>query len=260
MNKAYSGVSNPVHEFLGAGAVYFNWGLTGEIKIGVTKGGSEFNDNAEFREREADGDYAPVKNHRDLTKLMPQLSIKSLRLSTSNIIKFYAGMKQDNSVAGETKIYRTIDLSSSYIDNVAFVGANRQGKLMVVVLKNVLGDGAFNLPATGKDEEIVLDVQFTAHIDDTFDPDDETTYPYYIVKDTSQVTFTVDDGVDPVEGAEIVFDNQYLMTEADGTAVFTADKGTGLKYTVTKTGFQPASGSLDVNDDVEAVPVTLTTS
>ena len=189
---------------------------------------------------------------------MPQLSVNALRLSTANIIKFFAGIKQDNSAAGQTKLYRSIDLSSSYIENVAFVGANREGKLIVIVLKNALGDGPLNIPATAKDDEIVVSVQFTGHIDDTFDPDDETTYPYYIIKDTSQVTFTVDDGTNPVEGAAIVFDNQYVLTAADGTAVITADKSKDLKYTITKTGFQTATGSIDVDEDTEAIPVTLT--
>ncbi len=260
MNKAYPGVGSTVHEFLGPGAVYFNYGLSSETRVGLTKGGSEFNDNAEFREREADGDYAPVKGHRQITKFTPQLSINALRLSTSNLLKFYAGMQADNTTtAGKSKIYRTLDLSSSYIDNVAFVGKNKEDKNIIVVVKNALGDGPINIPTTDKENEIVINPQFTGHIDDTFDPDDKTTYPYYIEKDTSQVTFTVDDGTDPIEGAVIIFDAQYAATAADGTAIFTSDKSTSaLSYTISKDGYTDISGTLVVDDDTEAVTVHMT--
>ena len=48
-NKAFQGGGQPDNEFLGPGAVYFNYGETNEILIGVTKGGNEFTDGAEFR-------------------------------------------------------------------------------------------------------------------------------------------------------------------------------------------------------------------
>jgi hypothetical protein len=258
MKKSYSGVGNPTHEYLGAGAIYFNYGLPSEVRMGVTKGGNEFNDNAEFREREADGDYAPVKGHRNITKFMPQLSTNALKLSTANLIKFMAGAKQDTTTPGETKIYRTINLSDSYIENVAFVGSNREGNFMVIVLKNALSDGPITIPTTPKEEEIVINPVFTAHIDDTFDPDDETTYPFYIIKDTSSVTFTVDDGASPIENAEVVFDAQYGQTNVTGDVTFNSDKGKKLSYTITAAGFNDLTGSVEIDEDVETVLVSMT--
>lgn len=263
MNKAYSGVGNPVHEFLGAGAVYFNWGLANETLAGVTKGGNAFNDNAEFREREADGDFFPVKGHKDIIKMTPQLTLNAVKLSTQNLKRFLAGVKADTTTTPGTAILtRTLDLSASYIENVAFVGANREGKLMVVLLKNVLGDGVFNLPTTVKSEEIVPAMQFTAHADSTFDPDDQTTYPYQIYKDISTVTFTIedDDIPSPIEGAEVVFDEEYGITIADGTVAFVTDKGSALRYTIISSGFDTQSGTVDVTEETTAVSITMITT
>lgn len=258
MNKAYGGVGNPTNEFLGAGAIYFNWGLVNETYIGATKGGGTFTDNAEFREREADQDYAPVKGHRNLVKMTPQLTVPGLKLSVANLVRFIAGAKTDTSTAGQTKIVRSLDLSGSYIDNVAFVGANREGKLMVVVVKNALADGAFNIPATPKEEEIVISPQFTGHIDELFDPDDISTYPYEIIMDTSVVTFTVNDNLAaPLENAVVKLNGEYGVTDASGEVVFNTDKGTAVRYTVEATGFVTATGTITIDDDVEAQTVQL---
>ncbi len=256
-NKAYTGVGNTAHEYLGAGAIYFNWGLDDETCIGVTKGGSEFSDNAEFREREADGDYAPVKGHRDMIKIMPQLTVNALKLNTTNLIKFMAGNKTDYSTVGKVKIHRTLDLSESYITNVAWVGASREGRYMVIVLKNVLSDSVFSLSAT-KDEEIVNNVQFTAHIDDSFCPDDYTTYPYYVEKDSSQVTFVVDNGTTPIEGAEVVVDGQYLVTDVAGTVITDIDKANKLLVTVMADNYTTSKAYVAITEDTETCNITLT--
>lgn len=258
MNNAFSGIGIPATEFLGAGAVYFNWGETTETKVGVTKGGSEFTDNAEYREREADGDYAPVKNHRSLVKLTPTLTINALKINVGNFLKFYAGMVEDSTtVTGSTRLYRTKDLSSSYLTNVAFVGQNREGKNIAVVLQNALGDGAFALPATPKEEEIVPVVQFVAHVDSAFDPDDETTYPYYIEFDTSQVTFTVEQTATPVVGAVVVCNGQAGLSDASGEVVFTVLKGSDIPYTVTASTYVTQTSSVDVTADTTAVAIEL---
>ncbi len=256
MGKAYSGVGNTQHEFLGAGAVYLNWELPDETLIGVSKGGASFTDNAEFREREADGDYAPVKGHRNITKITPQLTVNTVKLNTYNITKFLAGTKTDNSTDGKTKIYRKLDLNDSYIKNVAFVTANREGRYMVIVLKNVLGDGAFDI-STAKDDEIVPSIQFTAHIDEDFDPDDETTYPYYIEKDTSKVTFTVVSGEDKVKDAEIVIDGHFVLTDTDGKATVYVDKADSLRYYVKKDGYVDIKENVEVTTDTKEINVNM---
>lgn len=174
---------DPSTEYLGAGAVYTggdaspeNWGVTPPTLLGASKGGNSYTDGAEFRERQADADYFPVKDARDLIFMRPQLTTNQLTISTANLEKYFAGMA---TTVGTTydKMTRTLDLSSSYIDHVWFIGKNRAGLDIVQRLDDVLGDGAISWNP-GKDEEIVLAVQFTAHADpETFDPEDETTFP-----------------------------------------------------------------------------------
>lgn len=173
----------PSTEYLGAGAIYTggdphpkNWGVTPPTILGATKGGNTYNDNAEFRERQADADYFPVKGARDLVFMRPQLTINALSISTANLEKYYAGMATTTDTTYDS-MTRTIDISTSYVDHVWFVGKNRAGKDIIQRLDNVLGDSPMTWNP-GKDEEIVLNIVWTAHADPaTFDPTDATTYP-----------------------------------------------------------------------------------
>ena len=181
---------DPTTEVLGAGAIYVggnadpeSWGDTPPTVFGTaTKGGSVFNDNAEFRERTADSDYFPVKGARDLTFMRPQLTIQSLSIKAVDLVKAYGGLE---SVTGTlyNAMTRTLDLSSSYQENVWWIGRDRAGDDLIIWLGNALGDGPITITGA-KDEEIVIPVIFTAHADPaTFDPDDSDTYPYKIYRE-----------------------------------------------------------------------------
>ena len=180
-------VGNPVNEYLGAGAIYYggdadpnDWATgTPPTLLGTTKGGSSFSDNAEFRENDADGNYFPSKNGRDLVKMMPQLTVNMLTISTANLEKYYAGMATTTGTTYDTVI-RSFDLSNSYTDHIWFVGQNRDGKDIIIRIDNALGDQPFASSHT-KDEEIVLNTIFTAHMDaSTIDYTDPTTFPYAV--------------------------------------------------------------------------------
>lgn len=259
--KALTPLGTPSTEYLGAGAVYFNFGELDELCIGTTKGGSEFKDGAEFRQREADGDLGPVKGAIDLIKLMPQLTLKSLKIDKVNLAKFYAGMSLDDTNATYSKLTRKVDLSSSYLTNVAFVGQNRAGNDIIVIVKNALGDGALELAVT-KDEELIPSVQFTGTIDPAvFDRADASTYPYQVWLQKAAgntVTFTVS-AAGPVllEDATVTFNGQYILTDVDGEAEFTnVAAGTNVPYSVAKAGYGTKWGSVTV-DGAESVAVTL---
>lgn len=265
MSKARKTGTTPNVTYLGAGAVYFNWGLPDEICIGATKGGSEFSDNAEFRQIEYDGNYMPAKGEKQLIKMTPQLKIKSITLSIANLLKFYAGMKEDNTEAGTTKLYRTFDMCGSYIKNITFVGVTASScggeRYILITLDNVLGDNPFMIPATGKEEEIVIDTTLTAHIDQaTFDFDDMTTYPYHIEFSTSRVTFNINDESDnAVDGANIIFNvSNYAKSDINGIASIIAEKGNQLPYNVIKEGFELFKGVIDLDTNLVEVNVELT--
>lgn len=174
-------------EYLGAGAIYYggsadpeNWGTTAPTLLGVTKGGNSFTDNAEFRRREADSDYFPIKGATDFVKMTPQLTVNALTITTANLVKYYAGATL-NSGTTYDEIVRDLEIpTASYNDHIWFIGRNRSGDDICVRLDNALGDTPFNF-STNKDEEIVLNVVFTAHADPTtFDYTDASTYPYAI--------------------------------------------------------------------------------
>ena len=264
MNKAWPGSGKPDNEFLGPGAVYFNYDEPDEFMVGLTKGGNEFNDNVEFRERESDADIAPVKGARDMVMMRPQLTVRSLKINVQNFLKYYAGMKAGAVVDGIQSVYRTIDLSGSYIKNVAWVGQDRLGNNMAVVVKNALGDNPFTL-SMAKGEEIVPEVIFTGHVDPaTFDPEDETTYPYRIDFEAATVTFTIKDAATPtpaaVAGATIKLDDgQSKITDVEGVATFVCTYGK-VGYSVSKSGYTTVSGTITVDAETEAVAVTMPTA
>jgi hypothetical protein len=254
---AYAPLGSPTTEYLGAGAIYFDYGLVTEAVIGATKGGSNFTDNLEVREREADGDYTPVKNAIDITKIRPELTVNALKLDKTNLVKYFGGMALDDTDSTYSKLTRTLDMSSSYITNVAFVGQNRAGLDIIIILYNAIGLNAL-VTAITKDEEIVPEVIFTGTADpDTFDRDDKDTYPYQVwfekAADTTAPTVTVV----PVDAATSVsvdttvvwtFNEaikksgvkaaNFFLMEADGTAV---DGALTVNAAGTEVTFTPTS-------------------
>lgn len=260
MGKGFPGLGNPYNEFLGAGAVYVNYGEDDEYRLGLTKGGNEFNDNAEFREREADGDMGAVKGAIDIVSMRPQLTIRSLRIDAQAVQMYYAGLAGGTVTDGKQSFYRTVDLSGAYTDNIAFVGETRGGNPIVIYLDNVIGMNALNL-AFAKSEETVPEIVFTATFDPaTFDPATPTTYPYHVEFAVGEVTFMVKDGATPavaVQGAAVTLaDGQSALTDESGVASFDVTYGK-IGYSVAKSGSVTVTGTLTVDGVTEAVAVTL---
>jgi len=259
--KANAPLGVPTTEYLGPGAIYFNYGEVDEAVVGATKKGGEFNDGVEFKQREADGDLGPVKGAIDLIKLAPVLKINALKIDKTNLQKFFAGMSLVDTDATYSKLTRMVDLSNSYITNVAYVGQNRSGQDIVIILYNVLGDGTLVIAFT-KNEDIVPEVKFSGTFDPaTFVRTDPDTYPYQVWLQKGAgytVTFTVDDGVNPVVGALVTFNGATVETDVNGQAVFAAvPTGTNKGYKVEKTGFVTYQSAITV-DGIEAVGVSLT--
>jgi len=236
--KANAPMGDPSTEYLGPGAIYFNYGEAGEVVVGVTKGGSEFKDGAEFRHRESDGDYGPVKGAIDLIKMTPVLKIRTLKIDKTNLQKYYAGMSLDDADGTYSKLTRMVDLSSSYIDNVAFVGQNRTGEDIIIILYDAIGLSALAMAFT-KDVEIIPEIELTATFDPaTFVKTDASTYPYQVwlqkaadttaptvtcvpadaatgVATSVNVVWTFSEAINP---AKMIGTNFFLMG-ADGTPV-----------------------------------------
>lgn len=174
--KAQSKVADPANKYLGAGAVYFNFGEADEMIVGATKGGSVFNANREFMSVEQDGVYGEVKGLRRKIKVSPQLSVNALELHKDNITKFFAGTDLDETDATFYSITERINLKDSdYLKNVAFVGENQNGDDLVIIVRNALGDGNIEM-AIEHETDIVPLVLFTGH----YDPENPKVAPYEI--------------------------------------------------------------------------------
>jgi len=74
---------------------------------------------------------------------------------------------------------------------------------------------------------------------------------------TYTVTFNVSDNQGAVQGANVAFNGENKSTDAQGKAVFTGVLAGNKAYTVSKEGYNNASGNINVDGD-ETVDVTLT--
>lgn len=256
MGKGNASLGTPSSEYKGAGALYVVDASGNEILFGATKGGGTFNDGIEKRMREADGDFFDVKGAIDITKIKPTLTFGALSLTTANMLKLASGLAAQTAAAGSQDLIQTLDLT--YFDKLRWYAKNRAGYEICIELQNVINVNPFSFNFV-KDDEIVINPLFQATVDPaTFDIDDVTTYPYKITVAASTVTFTISDASGIVEGALVTFEGEAKLSAAvTGTAVFTTQWGTGLKYTVSKTGYTTKTGVATVDADTEAVAVLI---
>ena len=85
----------------------------------------------------------------------------------------------------------------------------------------------------------------------TIDVDSDRSEDIVLTYIRHDVTFTVDDGTDPISGAIVEFDGQEQQTDATGATVFTDVIQTlGKEYTIRKSGYSNVTGSVDVTGDI----------
>ncbi len=70
------------------------------------------------------------------------------------------------------------------------------------------------------------------------------------------VTFEVSDLEGPVNGADVAFNSETKLTDANGQAIFSGVLGVNRQYTVSKIGYEDATGTVNVDGD-KTVDVTL---
>ena len=156
---------DPKNIVLGEGAFYFNYDETDEALVGATRGGGSFNREIELREIEFDGARGPVKGMRRKDSAVARLTLNELELHADNREKFYGGLEVDTSGMEYDVVKAKKDVEDSdYITNVAFVGETKDGRPVVIVVRNALGDGNIELALEDKNE-VVPEVQFTGHYD-----------------------------------------------------------------------------------------------
>lgn len=190
MPRATTGITaNSVSKFLvDAGAVYLNYGTTGERVLGATRGGAGFDITQEIRSIEIDGSKGMTMGARRVTKVEAKIHAKLLELSTANIMLALAGSTSTATtetgsapvapaVATHDSITRTAEIAAAnYVQNVALVGKIMgTNQNFVGIISNALADGGFKIETSDKGEA-VLEIQFSAH----FDPANMTNEPWIV--------------------------------------------------------------------------------
>jgi len=147
---------------LGDGILYKDYELGTQAEIGAVRGDSVFNVERQFREQDYNGSYGPTEGLKVKTKVIVTMKIALLELSTTNIVNCFAGMANtDQTTYYELK--ESLDIAAAdYWDNMAFVGQRSDGKAVIILMENVLGDGNFAMAMKNKDD-VVVDTNFTAH-------------------------------------------------------------------------------------------------
>lgn len=103
---ARHGISSdtPKSIFIDAGAIYFNYGLSNEKRLGATRGGNEFNPGRVSKNIEVDGLKGAAKGMKRITEVNPQMTVNMIELSVYNLIKAIAGAS-----SAETPVTKVID-------------------------------------------------------------------------------------------------------------------------------------------------------
>lgn len=150
------------------------------IPIGLTRGGSAFVTEREYRNIEADGDKGPVKGRIVVDSEVAKLTVNALELFTAaDMNKYYPAM----SITADPVVTPTSDVLTSTLsivsgdyNDVVWTGKTKDGKAVTITVEDALNMG--NLEWTLEDKnEVVASLEFTA----TYDEATRTTAPWKVV-------------------------------------------------------------------------------
>lgn len=229
---------------------YGVWSVGG-VPVGRTRGGGNFTVEREYRDIEADGDYGPVKDRTVIDREVATLSMNELTFFDIDLIK----SRMPGLDVTSLKATSTLEIATTDYNDVVWVGKTKSGKDVTITVSNAINFGNLELPLVDK-EEVVPEITYTG----TYLENARKTSTWsidYTSGDQYNVTFTISDSVGVVEGAEVIFNNQLVTTNASGVALFAnVSEATNKPFQVIKGGYATYFGSVDV-DGVEAVAVTI---
>ena len=142
---------------LGVGTV-----TVGGTALGMTRGGSVFTVEREFRDIVADGDMGPVMGRKVLDREVARLTVNALELFTAaNMTKYYPATTLTTGTTSDTYTGSLKVVSGDYAD-VVFTGSTLDGKDVTITLEDAINTG--NLEWTFEDKnEVVPSLEYTAH-------------------------------------------------------------------------------------------------
>lgn len=129
--------------------------------IGLTRGGSAFVIEREYRPIEADGDKGPVVGRIALDREVAKLSINALELFTAaNMTKFYPAMTLTTGTTEDT-LTSSLSIVAGDHSDVIWTGKTLDGKSLIVEIDDAIN--LSNLEWTFEDKsEVVPSLEFTA--------------------------------------------------------------------------------------------------
>lgn len=181
------------HLLLDAGALYKNFGLSDQTRIGATSGGNEFDAKAKIRQIKVDGVKAGnAKGLEVIDSVTTTLKCKFLEM-TEEILKaaLIADVDTVSDPDYDVITGKTIIEDSDYIKNIAWVGtiSGRPSVPVIIVIYNALCLDGLQLKAEDSKDN-TLDVTFTGHADPTTPK--ALPYKIYYPKLTDTIAFNLD--------------------------------------------------------------------
>lgn len=140
--------------------------------IAITRGGGQFVIEREYRDIEADGDRGPVKNRTIIDKSVPKLTMNALSMLPEDFTNYYPGMISETTEES-TKVTGRTDISEDDYKTVKWTGKTKQGKGVIITLKNAIN--LENLDWTLQDKDEVI--QALTYVG-TYDEDDMENEPW----------------------------------------------------------------------------------
>lgn len=149
-----------------AGVVYLNYGESGEVKLGATRGGNTFTVETEMREMPVDGAHGPVIGSKRITMVVPKITANFVEIYPQILTLALPGSSISTATADYSTYTRALQIAvSDYATNIAIVGevAESSGSVPAIFkITNALANGNLEMGLVDKDET-VLTVEFTGH-------------------------------------------------------------------------------------------------
>jgi len=137
----------------------------GANPIGLTRGGSAFVVEREFREIEADGDNGPVVGRIVIDREVAKLTVNALEMFTAaDMVKYYPGISITPDPAQtptKNTMTSTLAIAAGDHNDVTFTGKTKDGKAVTIKVDDAINMG--NLEWTLEDKnEVIAVLEFTA--------------------------------------------------------------------------------------------------
>lgn len=133
----------------------------GGTAIGLTRGGSVFAVEREYREISADGDYGYNLGRIVIDREVAKLTVNALELFTAaNMAKYYPGTELTTGVSEDTW-KSTLEIVAGDHNDIVWTGKTLDGKSVVIQLDDAINLGNLEWSLEDKNE-VVPSIEFTA--------------------------------------------------------------------------------------------------